>query len=171
MSSAEPVHSPRFLNEFVGYFHFDRQKPDAELKVECDKGRIQYIRQRDAGIYMAVLHERGRVPVADTIDRATTSLDVFIGNPMMAEQSLYRDIVGERELVRAEIFAFQVGVGFYRRVFRDGRLQDVWLQVGFSDRMGGGAMLPGHRRSDNPTCAQRYSPRRQPVPLTVRVNR
>ena len=120
---------------------------------------------------MAVLHERGRVPVADTIDRATTSLDVFIGNPMMAEQSLYRDIAGERELVRAEIFAFQVGVGFYRRVFRDGRLQDVWLQVGFSDRMGGGAMLPGHRRSDNPTCAQRYSPRRQPVPLIVRVNR
>ena len=85
---------------------------------------------------MAVLHERGRIPVADTIGRATTSLDVFIENPIMAEQSLYRDIAGERELVRAEIFAFQVGVGFYRRVFRGGRLQDVWVQVGFSDRMG-----------------------------------
>ena len=101
---------------------------------------------------MAVLHERGRSPVADTINRATISLDVFIGNPMMAEQSLYRDIAGERELVGAKIFAFQVGVGF-------------------SDRMGGGAMLPGQRRSDNPTCAQRYAPRRRPVPLTVRVKR
>jgi hypothetical protein len=67
---------------------------------------------------MAVLHERDRILAADRIDRAAPSLDIFLGNPVMAEQFLYRDIAGEHELVRVVLFSFGSAQGFIGEFYR-----------------------------------------------------
>ena len=53
----------------------------------------------DEGVDMAVLHQRHRILVADTVDRATVLLDLGIGDAIEREQFLDRDIARERQLL------------------------------------------------------------------------